>query len=1623
MSWWSCWLINHPTTSAAPASLTWGALTLTKAVSLGSSQTSHQLVSAIYYGVGPLTAGTNNITGTYPGATANFFISAYTLSGVNTGVAPSVGAIDNQALPENVSVSGVLPGSLAAYCFGGAAAGLTVTVTGTGGAANALTASDTPNAMTTAQGSIAGLSAGTDAFLATAATNSRVPFVVAVFQPLSGVWTGGTSSDWGTNFNWNPAVVPNASGVVAIFGSGGANPAANLTSGSETAGALQFNAAVSTTLSATSPNILTLDNTPNSALIATTGTHVISAPISLNSNLIISGGNLTLSGQINGNPGQNLTLASGTVQMSGLELYSGQTTIGSGATLGQAGTAPAGLSLAGPLLASGAAKFNFRVVGSSSDSIVASGAITLATTNVFNFSGTPTAGVAIPLMTGTSAPSALPGIGSNTTGMSVVLSISGSTLSATFKAPIVWGNAAAANTNMNTASNWVGGVLPGPNDVIQFNSATIVAQPALSAALSVQGVLFTAPVAGGWTLSGANTLTVGGSGVSAANTSGTNTFTCTGLVLGAAQTWLVGPGTGILKVNSTVTSASGVNLTAGNAANTGTITFSTVGNGATFVGGITINGGIVSSNFNNAGNTSLGSGPIVVNSGGFLRSDGGDSFGYAAGLNPVSLTVNQGGTVTTTAANFRTTIEFPVTLIGGTIMDGGNAGDGNGVFSINAGITVVGTTTPSVISTKLGLQSNNTFNIGNGTPGGLPDLDMSTGSLVNYGGGGNAWTKSGPGTMKLGGTSTFINGTTLNAGTLQLGSNTALNTVDGALTFSAFTSAVLQLNGFNATLPNLIVNANPGTPTIQNGGAANSTLNLATATALTFPGTISDGSGGGTLGLNASGAGSLTLTGTDTFSGATTISDTLNAGGTLACPLTIATGGTLNTSINTTPGTLTLSNTGAPLTTTGTSVLNFRLSGLADGGTPANVGVGSDTINASAGPVTLSTNSVINIKAIGSSGTYTLISGTSVNGIPNLTPNPGLSTALSINPYNGGQALQLTVAPVGGTFVWSGGAGAGNTSWQLAANWLGNVAPSGNASENLIFPPLPTNSVANNLFPSGTTFLSISVNGGGYTLSGNQVTLTGGASAFNLATASGNTNLSLILDGAGAGVSLAPTGGTVTLSGANTYTGPTTIGAGVVTISTITNGSAVSSPLGSSSNAASNLVLNGGTLQYTGTTPGSTDRLITLGANGGGIDGSGSTAANILTFTNPGPVVYGAPTGSARTLTFTGSCTGANLFAPVLTDAGGSGGSGGFVSVAKSAASLWYFQSTTNSYSGTTTLSGGTFGVHSANSLSPNSTVVFAGTATLDDSNFAQTIPGLTLNDVNGMTATLANAPTANPLTVSLISFISALNGNVTTLTGGNINIPSTGLTLDSSGYGETNNVNQGANKTLASTLIGNGPLTLKVFGDIADTGGGGGQRFVLSGTNTFTGTITVTQGFVFPTTDAAFGNANNPIILSATAAGGGGLLFPTNPGTISATRSLTLSGTGDRYIRCYGGVTTTINCPITGTANLHLTDGATLVFTNTGNTYTGATILGNSRVLTAGAANSLPAFSQIQFPAAASRVEQRELRGRGGLPVGHRRHDGRGWRQHRHRHADHRRGQRDRQLQRAAHRHHRRAQ
>lgn len=152
--------------------------------------------------------------------------------------------------------------------------------------------------------------------------------------------------------------------------------------------------------------------------------------------------------------------------------------------------------------------------------------------------------------------------------------------------------------------------------------------------------------------------------------------------------------------------------------------------------------------------------------------------------------------------------------------------------------------------------------------------------------------------------------------------------------------------------------------------------------------------------------------------------------------------------------------------------------------------------------------------------------------------------------------------------------------------------------------------------------------------------------------------------------------GTLTLAGgANTYTGATRIYGGILSVSSLANGG-VASDIGASSSSADNLLLDGGTLLYTGSGA-NIDRLFTLGTGGGTIDSSGTGS---LVLNNSG--YMGLKGSGGRYLYLTGTDTVAQLNAAI-------GDSGGGTVVVKEGPGTWILGGA-NTYVGGTVINDGT---------------------------------------------------------------------------------------------------------------------------------------------------------------------------------------------------------------------------------------------------------------------------------------------------------------------------------------------
>ena len=151
----------------------------------------------------------------------------------------------------------------------------------------------------------------------------------------------------------------------------------------------------------------------------------------------------------------------------------------------------------------------------------------------------------------------------------------------------------------------------------------------------------------------------------------------------------------------------------------------------------------------------------------------------------------------------------------------------------------------------------------------------------------------------------------------------------------------------------------------------------------------------------------------------------------------------------------------------------------------------------------------------------------------------------------------------------------------------------------------------------------------------------------------------------------------------SSYSGATTINSGTLVVDCLADGNANSS-IGSSGSAASNLILGGGTLRYTGI-GGSTNRLFTLGASATSkIESSGTGA---LSFTNTGAIAFSSP-NTAQTIRLGGTNTGNNSFGLQITN-----NNAGLTSFTKEDAGTWILTNQASTYTGVTRIIGGVLGV------------------------------------------------------------------------------------------------------------------------------------------------------------------------------------------------------------------------------------------------------------------------------------------------------------------------------------------
>ncbi|WP_224669928.1 autotransporter domain-containing protein [Mesorhizobium sp. BH1-1-5] len=675
---------------------------------------------------------------------------------------------------------------------------------------------------------------------------------------------------------------------------------------------------------------------------------------------------------------------------------------------------------------------------------------------------------------------------------------------------------------------------------------------------------------------------------------GTNPFELSGMITGGGG--LTINDTGVVKLSGANLFAGGVNLNAGGIilGNAGAL-----GSGTLTVGGnASLNS--TGASFNVANN-------IVLNAGSTLTLAGNNALALNGSLSGIgNLTKNGAGTLTLGgASSFAGTFD----IAAGTVAMGGVgslsqsialklSGPGAGLDMSAADQTMGSLAGAAGTSVTLGSKTL--------TVGGLGTDTAMNGTI----GGAGKLIKTGGGILTLGGANTYGGGTTIQAGTIKLGSGGfigpgALDTTNaGTFDLGGHSQIVATLDGLTGSF---VTNSAAGASSLLVSGSG------------TFGGIIQNGAG--TVALTKSDSGTLTLNGVNTYTGLTTVSGgTLIVGGdghssaAIAGNVLVGNGGTLGghgsvgSTIVNSGGTL------APGASIGTLTVNGDLS-IGDGAT-LDFEFGAPGANFSTPGQSDSVDVTGNL-SIGSSTLKVTDTGDMGPGLYNLFTWGGTLTITGggFAPPAGASIQILTVDKkinlintAGLTLNFWNADGLANST-QLgggSGTWSRTSPVWTNANGSVTAPMAPQPGFA--IFGGAAGMVNVDNSDGavaatgmqfaadGYRLTGDPLSLVadadhpapveirvGDGSAGSAAWTATIDNVLAGTDG------LKKTGaGTLVLNGANIYSGGTTLAAGVLSVSSDAN-------LG---DAAGGLTLNGGTLRVTGTADTGTTRAVTLTGDG-----------------------------------------------------------------------------------------------------------------------------------------------------------------------------------------------------------------------------------------------------------------------------------------------------------------------------------------------------------------------------------------------------------------------------------------
>ena len=672
-----------------------------------------------------------------------------------------------------------------------------------------------------------------------------------------------------------------------------------------------------------------------------------------------------------------------------------------------------------------------------------------------------------------------------------------------------------------------------------------------------------------------------------------------------------------------------VNLLTGGTLTAGAISQNFPGQGAAGTGTFNFNGGLLIASGNNASFMAGLTAATVEDAGGIIDNGGyAITIGQALAHGGVSATdgglVLQGsGTTTLSGAN---SYNGTTSINAGTVAYGAdNTLPATSAITINGGTlniaTYSGSTGPvtlvgGAITGTSGVLSGASYNVQNGT------------ISAALGGSSSALVKTTAGLAILSGANTYGGGTTISAGTLQVGNGGNNGTLgmggvtnNATLVFSRSDTG-LNLSQVISGSGNLYQNGS-GT-TVLSGSNTYTGLTTVNAGGLVVNGSLVSS----TVNINA---GTLLVNGMLPSSGAVNVSSGAALGGSgSAGNALVAPGGIIDVTQNGANTTLNL----ASLTFNGNAAIN--LGSLTNYSSALAINGGTVTANGDPGSV------VFNLpNMLVANGTYRLLgySGDSIGGLGDLAfalgSHAGFGVRQTPSLQDTGSELDLVVT--GDYPIWSG---ANGTAWKGQNNWV--LAIAGTATD----------------FRTGDTvvFNDNAV--------GTSVTISGG-NVFPASVTFNNNSLSYTISGSngiiGSGPLVMNGSGTVTIASSNSYSGGTQLNAGLLNVNRATalgtgtltiaggtlgntSGAAVTLTANNPQSWNTDVVFNGPNDLNLGTGPVTMAASRTVTVTSGNLTVGGAIGGTGMSLTKAGPgnlTLAGANTYNAGTFVFSGTLTAA----------------------------------------------------------------------------------------------------------------------------------------------------------------------------------------------------------------------------------------------------------------------------------------------------------------------------------------------------------------------------------------------